>query len=140
MNGQQTDRTIAVRSVLLIFTVAFSGNSERMVFSMAGKHYRNSSSAEPQRRNAVPQRTARTQVQPKKEEYEDLYSYEEPYGAKRGTRQSKNVKTTANVTPSAKKSIWQPLTAWLCLLAAAGILFYIVWDMGLINMVQSLLG
>ena len=107
---------------------------------MAGKHYRNSSSAEPQRRNTAPQRTAHTQAQPKKEEYEDLYSYEEPYGAKRGTRQSKNVKTAANAATPAKKSVWQPLTAWLCLLAAAGILFYMVWDIGLIGMVQSLLG
>ena len=109
---------------------------------MAGKHYRNSSSTEPQRRAADPQRTARTQapVQPKKEEYEDLYSYEEPYGAKRGTRQSKNAKTAAGVNAPAKKSVWQPIAAWLCLLAAAGILFYMVWDLGLIDMVRSLLG
>ena len=102
---------------------------------MAGKHYRNSPSAEPQR-------SVRTQapVQPKKEEYEDLYSYEEPYGAKRGTRQAKNAKTTAAMKAPEKKSKWQPYVAWLCLLAAAGILFYMVWDLGLIDMVRSLLG
>ncbi len=102
---------------------------------MAGKHYRNSPAAEPKR-------APRTQApaQPKKEEYEDLYSYEEPYGAKRGTRQAKNAKAAVNVNIPAKKSIWQPIVAWLCLLAAAGILFYMVWDLGIVDMVLSMLG
>ncbi len=109
---------------------------------MSGKHYR-ASSAEPQRHSADAKRTsARTQTpaKPKTEEYEDLYSYEEPYGAKRGTRQSTNRKPAPVVSTPKKKSVWPPIAAVLCLLAAAGILFYIVWDLGFFDMIMTLLG
>ena len=110
---------------------------------MSGKHYR-SSAAEPQRRSAEPQRTsARTQApaKPQVDEYEDLYSYEEPYGAKRGTRQAKNRKPSLEAyEPQRKKSAWPPVIATLCLLGALGILFYIVWDLGVLSMISTLLG
>ena len=102
---------------------------------MSGKHYRTPPAE-------TKQHTAEPKAQPKKEEYEDLYSYEEPYGAKRGTRQSTNRRNTADVkkTPEKKESAWLSVIPWLCLLAAAGILGYIVWDLGLIEMVRAMLG
>ena len=39
-----------------------------------------------------------------------------------------------------KRSKAPVVIAWLCLLAAAGIMVYVLWDLGLVSMILSMLG
>ena len=106
---------------------------------MAGKHYSTSSQPYKKSAHAKPdeKRTAA-----KKPVYDDMYSYEEPHGAKRGTRQSTvSAHTAAGKAKKKKRSNPLPtVLAVLCLLASLGILAYIVWDLGLPSMLSALLG
>ena len=97
-----------------------------------GKHYRGSSASQ-----KAPQ-TSKTPTPPAKtDDYEDLYSYEEPRGARRGTRRPTYYTPTPK--PAKKPSKVPTVIAILCLLAAAGILFYMLWDLGIIGMLLSIL-
>ena len=103
-----------------------------------GKHYR-SDSAPRQTRTSAPQRTAQPAAAVKKDDYEDLYSYEEPREAKRGTRRPTTASSRAPMQKK-KRSKAPVVIAWLCLLAAAGIMVYVLWDLGLVSMILSMLG
>ena len=101
---------------------------------MAGKHF--SSSSQPYKKSAHARSDARQAAN--KPVYDDRYSYEEPRTAKRGTQQS-----TAAPGSKAKKKKSGPVPtvlAVLFLLAALGIMTYIVWDLGLLSMISALLG
>lgn len=109
-----------------------------------GKHYRGNTTASRQTRKEVSRsQYSRSQAnrqsvrtaQP--DPYEDLYSYEEPRGAKRGTRQA--ARTTAYMPAKQKSGIAAPLIAVLCLLGAAGIMVYMLWDLGVVDMLLSVL-
>ncbi|MBP3705595.1 MAG: hypothetical protein J6I98_08695 [Clostridia bacterium] len=103
---------------------------------MAGKHFRddNTEQSYTAEQNTRP-KAAQT---PAPDAYEDLYSYEEPRGARRGTRRP-TVRTPEYIPVKKKKpSKTVPITAVLCLLAAAGILFYMLWDLGIISMLLSI--
>ena len=107
-----------------------------------GKHFRPEDTPRQtvRRTPAAPQHTVRPAVE-KKTDYEDMYSYEEPRGAKRGTRRPT---TTAPHGAPARKPAKKPskvptVIAILCLLAAAGIMFYVLWDLGVVNMLLSML-
>lgn len=107
-----------------------------------GKHFRTDDAPRQTRRSApaAPQRTAQPAVVEKKADYEDLYSYEEPRGAKRGTRRPTGTTQSAPAKKPAKKPSKAPvIIAILCLLAAAGILFYVLWDLGIVKMLLSML-
>ena len=105
---------------------------------MAGKHYSTSSQPYKKSAHAKPEekRTAA-----KKPVYDDMYSYEEPHGAKRGTRQSTAAaQKTTGKTQKKRANPVPTVLAVLCLLASLGILAYIVWDLGLLSMLSALLG
>ena len=107
-----------------------------------GKHFRTDDAPRQTRRStpAAPQHTAQPVVPEKKADYEDLYSYEEPRGAKRGTRRPTGASHNAPAKKPAKKASKVPtVIAILCLLAAAGIMFYVLWDLGIISMLLSIL-
>lgn len=103
---------------------------------MAGKHYRGGSTEQ----TRTTERSTRSNAAqtPAPDAYEDLYSYEEPRGARRGTRRP-TVRTPEYIPTKKKKpSKAAPIAAVLCLLAAAGILFYMLWDLGIISMLLSI--
>ena len=106
-----------------------------------GKHFRTDDAPRQTRRStpSAPQHTAQPVVPEKKADYEDLYSYEEPRGAKRGTRRPTGASSAPARKPAKKASKVPTVIAILCLLAAAGIMFYVLWDLGIISMLLSIL-
>ena len=106
-----------------------------------GKHFRTDDAPRQTRRStpSAPQHTAQPVVPEKKADYEDLYSYEEPRGAKRGTRRPTGASNAPIRKPAKKASKVPTVIAILCLLAAAGIMFYVLWDLGIISMLLSIL-
>lgn len=103
-----------------------------------GKHYRGSSTAPRTANKNTRSQAKEAPAAPAPDAYEDLYSYEEPRGARRGTRRP--TYSTPAWTPAKKKPSKAPMVAAiLCLLAAAGILFYMLWDLGIIGMLLSIL-
>ena len=105
-----------------------------------GKHFRSDNTPHRTHSTAAPKRTAQPAAPVKKDDYEDLYSYEEPRGAKRGTRRPTGASYGTPARKPAKKSSKAPaVIAWLCLLAAAGIMAYVFWDLGLVEMLLSML-
>lgn len=100
-----------------------------------GKHYRSGSAAPKATRSPAKNTRSKAKTTVEPDPYEDLYSYEEPRGARRGTRRA--VYHAPKKRGSDKRSLTVGI---LCMLAAAGIVFYILWDLGIINMILTLLG